>query len=341
MATPAGDASRLFVVEQTGRIRIVDKATGAIHATPFLDLSAVVSTSIERGLLGLAFDPFYSATGRFFVYYTDAVGDIVIARYVRSAADPNQADPTETVLLRIAHAGDQSHNGGMLAFGPDSCLYAATGDGGGEGDPAGNAQNRDVLLGKLLRLDPNTGAPCNNRVSNPFQAGGGAPEVWSYGLRNPWRFSFDRTTGDLYIGDVGQEAREEINVVSTPDSGRGANFGWPVMEGFDCYIDPACVKAGLVAPALDYPHDGGACSVTGGYVYRGGAIPALRGTYFYADFCAGFVRSFRYQGGQVLEQASWPQLSPASRVISSFGEDDAGELYLVTLSGDLFKIVPN
>lgn len=197
------------------------------------------------------------------------------------------------------------------------------------------------MLGKILRLDPATGGACTNSVVNPFSGGGGAAEVWSLGLRNPWRFSFDRQTGDLYIADVGQDRREDVNVATGAFPGRGVNFGWRLMEGFLCFNPSSnCNNGGLTLPVLDYPHalGAGVCSITGGYVYRGGSIPSLGGTYFYADFCAGFVRSFRLQGGQATEQASWPDLSPPGGLITSFGEDAGGELYLTTQGGGLFRI---
>jgi glucose/arabinose dehydrogenase len=247
------------------------------------------------------------------------------------------------VLQTISHPNFSNHNGGMLAFGPDGCLYAGTGDGGSGGDPNNNAQNPASKLGKLLRIDGDTGAPCTRGgITNPFTGGGGAPEVWSFGLRNPWRFSFDSSNGDLYIGDVGQGAREEIDVAMGMSAGRGINFGWRLMEGFSCF-DPTmnCNAGGLTLPVVDYPHTDGACSVTGGYVYRGSAMPGLRGTYFYGDFCAGFVRSFRYSNGQATEQLEWPLLRPPGNGLTSFGQDNAGELYVLNQGGGLWKVVPN
>jgi glucose/arabinose dehydrogenase len=275
------------------------------------------------------------------VYYTDTNGDIVIARYLASTSNANVADLSSAVTLRmIAHPNFSNHNGGMLAFGPDGCLYAGPGDGGSSGDPDNNAQHTASLLGKILRLDPATGNACTNAISNPFAGSGGAAEVWSFGLRNPWRFSFDRQTGDLYIGDVGQNTREEVNVAVAPQAGRQSNYGWRLMEGFLCF-NPAsnCDSGGLTLPVLDYPQAGGACSIIGGYVYRGTAIPGLQGTYFYADLCAGFVRSFVYRNAQVTDQFEWSGLSPGPS-ITSFGEDAQGELYIMTLNGGLWRIVP-
>jgi hypothetical protein len=341
MTAPPNDATRLFIVEQRGTIRIFDVAGGSLLPTSFLDIDPLVTSGGEQGLLGMAFDPTYGVNGRFYVFYTNTNGDIVIARYQRSLANINLADPNSaTILQTIPHPTFSNHNGGMLAFGPDACLYAAVGDGGSGGDPSNNAQSLSTKLGKLLRLDASTGGACINGGINPFVLVGGVQEIWSRGLRNPWRFSFDRQTGDLYIADVGQNAREEVNVSPAPNAGRALNYGWRLMEGFLCFNPSSnCNQGGLTLPVLDYPHAGGACSVTGGYVYRGSAAPALRGTYFYADFCAGFVRSFRFQNGQVTSQFEWPLLSRSS--ITSFGEDAQGELYLMTQGGSLLKIVPN
>lgn len=343
MTAAPNDIGRLFIVEQGGTIRIFDVGAGTILAAPFLNLAGLITSGGERGLLGMAFDPNYGANGRIYVFYTNTNGDVVIARYQRSIVNPNLADPsTATILQTVPHPNFANHNGGMLAFGPDGCLYAGIGDGGSGGDPNNNGQNSFSQLGKLLRLNPDTGGPCNNVIINPFLLGGGAQEVWSLGLRNPWRFTFDRQTGDLYIADVGQNAREEINVSLSPNAGRQSNYGWRLMEGFACFNPPSnCNPGGLTLPVIDYPHASGTCSVTGGYVYRGTAIPSLRGTYFYADLCNGFVRSFRLQNGQVAEQLEWPLLSPPGNFVTSFAEDAQGEMYLMNLSGGLWRIVPN
>ncbi|TKB70092.1 MAG: PQQ-dependent sugar dehydrogenase [Nitrospira sp.] len=338
LTSPPEDQTRLFVVEQGGTIRVLDRATGSALST-FLTLTGITSGG-ERGLLGLAFDPNYNANGRFYVNYTDANGAITIARFVVSSTNPNVADPNSRVILvSIPHPTFANHNGGMLAFGPDGCLYAAVGDGGGSGDPSNNAQNLASRLGKILRIDPTTpGAGCTSETINPFVLSGGDQLVWSYGLRNPWHFSFDGA--DLYIGDVGQDAREEINVSRGPNAGRGLNYGWRLMEGSACF-NPAtnCNNGTLTLPILEYPHDNGTCSVTGGYVYRGTAIPVIQGTYFYADFCAGFVRSFRFNNGSALEQTEWPLLAASS--ITSFGQDGLGELYILNRGGTVSRIVPN
>jgi glucose/arabinose dehydrogenase len=341
MTAAPNDNVRLFIVEKGGLIRIFNRNSSSLNQTAFLDLRGLVSTAGERGLLGMAFDSDYAANRRFYVFYTNTTGDIVIARYLRNATDANLADPSpDTVFPSVEHSAESNHNGGMLAFGPDGCLYAGVGDGGGGGDPNNNGQNVNSRLGKLLRINPATGLLCANNIPNPF----GQSEVWSFGLRNPWRFSFDRQTGDLYIADVGQGAREEINVATAPNAGRALNYGWRLMEGFLCFNPSSNCNSGnppLTLPVLDYPHLNGACSVTGGYVYRGSAIPALQGTYFYGDFCAGFVRSFRYQNGQPTEQTEWPLLGPPGGGLTSFGEDAAGELYVMTQGGGLFKFVPN
>ncbi len=346
MTAAPNDRTRLFIVEKRGLIRIYDRNNSSLNQTAFLDLRGLVSTVGERGLLGMAFDSGYGANRRFYVFYTNTTGDIVIARYLRNATDENLADSSlATILLIVEHSAESNHNGGMLAFGPDGCLYAGIGDGGGSGDPNNNAQNLSLLLGKLLRLNPDTGNACNNNgIINPFILTGGAQQIWSRGLRNPWRFSFDRDTDDLYIGDVGQGLREEINVSPAPNAGRGLNYGWRLMEGTLCFNPSSNCNSGgltLTLPVLEYSHLNGACSVTGGYVYRGSVKPDLRGTYFYADFCAGFVRSFRYQNGQPVEQTEWPLLSPPGGSVTSFGEDTEGELYVMTQGGGLFKFIPN
>jgi len=343
MTAPPNDSTRLFIVQQGGLIRIFDVVGGSLLTDPFLNVSSLLSTGGERGLLGMAFDPQYAANRRFYVFYTNTAGNIVIARYLRSITDPNLADSSLALtLLTVAHPNFSNHNGGMLAFGPDGCLYAGIGDGGDAGDPNNNGQNLSSLLGKLLRLNPDIEGACSNVIINPFNFLVDARQVWSLGLRNPWRFSFDRITGDLYIGDVGQDAREEIDVAVAPNAGRQANYGWRLMEGFLCF-NPSmnCNSGGLTLPLLDYPHLSGACAVTGGYVYRGSALAAMQGTYFYGDFCAGFVKSFRYRNGQPTEQTEWPLLSPPGGFVTSFGEDAAGELYVMTQGGGLFKVIPN
>ncbi len=337
LTSPPGDQTRAFVVEQGGRIRII--RNDALVPTPFLDISGKISNGGEQGLLGLAFHPQYASNGRFVVYYTNPSGDIRIASY-KVTANPEVADPaSEQILLAVPHPSFSNHNGGMVVFGPDGRLYAGTGDGGSGGDPNGNGQNRNTLLGKLVRLDVNAAGQATVPSDNPFVGQSGMrPEIWSYGLRNPWRFSFDRLTGDLYIGDVGQNAREEIDVsTDVSQFGRGLNFGWKIMEGTACFSPSSgCIKTGLTLPVLDYDHSDG-CSVTGGYVYRGSLAPALRGHYFYADYCSGWVRSFLLAGRQVTQPLDWAALRPGGQ-ITSFGEDAGGELYIIVQSGRVFRI---
>ena len=334
LTAPPGDA-RLFVVEKTGRIRIV--RNGAVSPAPFLDISARVSSGGEQGLLGLAFDPQYATSGRFYVDYTDRNGDTHISRF-RVSADPDVADAASEEVLLTVDQPYSNHNGGQVAFGPDGYLYIGMGDGGSGGDPQGHGQNPNDLLGSLLRLDVSGATGYAVPPDNPYAAGGGRPEVFSIGLRNPWRFSFDRATGDLYIADVGQNDREEVDVsTASSGGGRGLNYGWNRMEGTACYGATSCDRGGLVLPVTDYTHADG-CSITGGYVYRGTALPNLVGTYFYGDYCNGWVRSFRYAGAQAGTPREWPTLRPGGQ-ITSFGEDANGELYVMQQDGKLFRIV--
>jgi glucose/arabinose dehydrogenase len=337
LTAPPGDNDRLFIVEKSGRIRIVK--SGSLLPTPFLDLHSKLSNGGEQGLLGLAFHPEFAGNGRFVVNYTNTAGDTRVAGF-RVSADPDVADPASEQLILAVDQPYSNHNGGMVAFGPDGKLYIGMGDGGSGGDPQGNGQNRAVLLGKLLRLELSGAGQVSVPSDNPFVGQAGIrPEIWSYGLRNPWRFSFDRATRDLYIGDVGQNAREEIDVsTSAQQFGRGLNYGWNRMEGTACYEPPSgCAASGLTPPVLDYGHSQG-CSVTGGYVYRGAAVPTLVGHYFYADYCEGWVRSFRLNGGAVTDARDWASLRPGGQ-ITSFGEDARGELYLMTAGGQVFRIV--
>lgn len=333
-----GDSSRIFIVDKGGTIRIVKD--GALLPAPFLDMTSLVSTGGEQGLLGLAFDPGYATNGRFVVHYTDTGGNTRVSTFARSGADPDLADPASEQVVLTAEQPFGNHNGGQLLFGPDGLLYLGLGDGGSGGDPDGRGQDLTDLLGSILRLDLRATSPYTIPAENPFAGTPEArPEIWSYGLRNPWRFSFDRATGDLYIGDVGQNQWEEVDVSPAAEGGgRGVNFGWNIMEGLHCYASASCEQSGLALPVLEYSHDDG-CSVTGGYVYRGAVIPALQGFYFYADYCGGWVRSIRYQGGQATEPFNWPSLAPGGSV-TSFGEDAAGELYVTSSDGGVFRIVP-
>ena len=337
-AAPEGDA-RLFIVKRAGRIRI--QQGGALLATPFLDISNRVSTEGEGGLLSIAFHPQFASNGFLFLYYTDLGNNIVIERH-RALANANIADAGPGLqIIRIAHPTYINHFGGTVAFGPDGMLYLGTGDGGGSGDPARNAQNPASLLGKLLRLDVSAASPLQPYTApatNPwFGAGGGRrEEVWALGLRNPWRYAFDGAR--LYIADVGQARREEINIV--PAAQGGANFGWNIMEGTLCYNAATCSQAGLTLPAFEYDHgSNGAngCSVTGGYVYRGRALLELAGHYFYSDYCKGFLKSFVYSGSALSAQTDWP--IPDVGNIVSFGRDGDGELLLIAASGRVYRIV--
>ncbi|HEX7050387.1 MAG TPA: PQQ-dependent sugar dehydrogenase [Longimicrobiales bacterium] len=332
-----GDAERVFVVEKTGRIRII--RNGVLQAAPFLDISGLVSGGSEQGLLSVAFHPGYAGNGRFFVDYTNREGDTRVVEY-RRGADPDVADPEPVATLLAVDQPYANHNGGLLLFGPDGYLYIGLGDGGSAGDPQENGQDRTTLLGAILRIDVDGPEPYGIPADNPFEGDPSArPEIWAYGLRNPWRFSFDRETGDLYIADVGQNAWEEVDVEPAGSDG-GRNYGWNIMEGAHCYGSDDCARAGLVLPAYEYPHDDGACSITGGFVYRGTAIPTLDGHYFFADLCGGWIHSFRYDAGEVSEVRDWTDVIGAVGQVTSFGEDAAGELYLTTLDGDVYRILP-
>ena len=324
---PAGDP-RLFVVDLSGTITVLDGAARGI----FLDLSDRVRFDNEQGLLGLAFHPDYAANGRLFVHYTRRDGSSVLDEHAVAAGDPNRADPAPVRTLLTVPQPAANHNGGMIAFGPDGYLYLALGDGGGANDRFGNGQNPDSLLGAILRLDVDQD-PYGIPPDNVFAGGGGAPEIWAYGLRNPWRFSFD---GDqIYIGDVGQGAWEEIDVASARSI--GLNFGWPILEGNHCFDGP-CDAPGLIPPAYEYDHSDGACSVTGGYVYRGAAIPELAGAYFFGDYCSGRITSFRIDGEGIFEIRDWTEGLGRVAGLTSFGTDGSGEIYLTSSLGSVYRI---
>ncbi len=332
--THAGDRSgRLFVVEQPGRIRVI--RDDALLATPFLDISSRVSGGGEQGLLSIAFPPGYARKGHFYVSYTRAAdGASVIARYFRSPGNPNVADANSEEVILTVEQPFAIHNGGLIAFGPDGYLYVSLGDGGAAEDFLNNAQNTDSLLGKMLRIDVESGAfPYAVPSDNPFVGlDGHRGEIWALGLRNPWRFSFDRASGDLYIADVGHNRWEEVNV--QPASSRGGeNYGWNVMEGPQCFTTFFCDRTGLTLPAYEYTHLTG-CSVIGGFVYRGSDYPCLQGMYLYSDFCTGGVWGLKQVDG-VWESRL---LTNTSLQIVSFGEDEDGELYALDLNGGVFAI---
>jgi glucose/arabinose dehydrogenase len=337
LTAPEGD-DRIFVVERGGRVRIVLGAS--VLPTAFLDISALVTAGGERGLLGMAFHPDYATNGHFFVNYTDADdASTEVVRYTVSA-NPDVADASSGALVISIDQPYANHNGGMLAFGPDGYLYVGMGDGGSGGDPQNHAQRPETLLGSMLRLDVDGGAGYTIPADNPFASHATArPETWAYGLRNPWRFAFDRLTGDLYIGDVGQGEREEVSFQPAASDG-GENYGWRIMEGLACYNPSVgCPQTGLTLPVHDYPQDGNGCAVTGGYVYRGSALPGLVGRYLFADYCGTWVRSFVVSGGVLVGlQDHSDDLGPIHG-ISSFGEDGHGELYAVTLGGTIYKFV--
>jgi len=327
---PANDGSgRLFIVEQPGRIRVLQD--GQLLDTPFLDIDDRVDDSgNEQGLLGLTFHPDYENNGWFYVNYTRGGGDTVIARY-QVTGDPNLADPNSERVILGAPQPFPNHNGGGLAFGPDGYLYLGLGDGGAAGDPFGNGQSLGTLLGKVLRIDVNGGEPYAVPSDNPFANGGGQPEIWAYGLRNPWRISFDRATGDMFIGDVGQGAWEEVDFIPA-DSPGGENFGWKYREGAHDYEGGG--PGGLIDPAAEYSHGEGGCSITGGYVYRGAALPEWQGVYLYGDYCSGYV------WGLIPSAGGWQSdlLFETGMRVSSFGEDEAGELYLANLQGAIYRL---
>lgn len=323
----------LAVGEAVGRIRLIEP-DGGLLAEPYLNIrNKVGSISIEQGLLGLAFHPGYAENGRFFVYYTNPGDDSVLAEY-RVGEDPSRAIGTEERIILEIDQPDVRHNAGMLQFGPDGYLYISTGD-GGAGGASVHGQDPNTLLAAILRIDVDGADPYAVPPDNPFVGGGGAPEVWAYGLRNPWRFSIDAVENLLYIADVGQESREEINVVALEPV--GFNFGWPSVEGTRCFLERDCDPAAYTQPVLDYSHDDG-LSVTGGFVYRGEAIPELAGHYFYADWVRQWIRSFRYDGTGVVNQQDWTgDLNPGQ--INSFGLDHAGELVIATWDGDVSRLV--
>ena len=330
--TGAPGTEALFVIEQPGVIQVV--SDGQQTEVPFLDITDRVGSSAdEQGLLGLAFHPTYASTGRFFAYWTDRSGGSVLAEF--NAPEPTIADrDTMKILLEVGQPA-RNHNGGMIAFGPDEYLYVGLGDGGGRAE--NRSQDTTSLLGSILKLDVSAPGTYTVPDDNPF-----GNEIWAYGLRNPWRFSIDPLTRLMYIGDVGQDRLEEIDVLGlNRGAGQAVNFGWPVKEADACFAShERCGEDGFTDPILQYPHPEG-CSVTGGWVYRGTAIPEFFGHYFYADFCSGLVRSFAYttEAG-VTQQFDWTEDLVGPEQVSSFGVDNAGELFILNWTGELFKIVP-
>jgi glucose/arabinose dehydrogenase len=337
VTAPAGERRRVFVVQQGGKIRVV--RAGKPRPTPFLDLTSRVISGGEQGLLSMAFAPDYAKTRRFYVNYTDRAGLQRVVEYRRSKSNPERADASSARLVLRYDGIESNHNGGLVVFGPDDLLYVGTGDGGGANDQhgsRGNAQDLSKLEGKLLRIDPRRsgGRPYTVPASNPFVGRSGArPEIYSYGLRNPWRFSFDRATGDLVIGDVGQGAVEEIDFARKGEA-RGVNYGWRPFEGRRRNFDEPA--PGAVPPVLELFHDDGNCSVTGGYVVRDPALKALAGSYVYGDFCKGQLRAARLAPGSASGDRSLGLKTVAN--LSSFGEDGLGRVYVTSLDGPVYRL---
>jgi glucose/arabinose dehydrogenase len=336
----AGD-DRLFILEKAGRVWIAF-SDGSKSNTPFLNIvSKIKSAGSEQGLLGLAFHPDYASNGYFYVTYTNLSGNVVIARYSVSSMNENIANSnSESIMLMIYHPWP-NHNGGCTKFGPDGYLYVGVGDGGRAGDPLEAAQDKSVLLGKILRLDVDNGLPYSIPASNPFvNTPGAAPEIWAYGLRNPWRFSFDRKSGDLWIGDVGQVKWEEVDYQKASSTG-GENYGWDCYEGHHLYEPENCTQNEMItSPIAEYSHDGGDCSITGGFVYRGSQFPNLKGKYLYVDYCSGIFRAVYKQNGITITNVEL--LDGVDFQYSSFGEDKNGELYVATVNpggGRIYRVV--
>jgi glucose/arabinose dehydrogenase len=331
VTSPPGEVRRLFVVEQTGKIRVL--VGGKRVKRPFLDLSPDIVSGGEQGLLSMAFAPDYARSRRFYVDFTDRNGDTRVQQFLRSKRNPNRADRSSRRQVLFVDQPYPNHNGGLLLFGPDRLLYVGLGDGGSAGDPNNRAQNLGSLLGKILRIDPKPEGGYDSPTSNPLAGRPGRDEIYTYGMRNPWRFSFDRKTGDLYIGDVGQNAYEEIDYASR-DSARGRNYGWSCFEARHRY-NPSRSCPAATPPVLEFGHDHGECSVTGGVVVRDPGLPALAGRYLYGDYCAGDIRSFRIEGGRATSDRS-AGLHVAS--LSSFGEDARGRVYATSLDGPVYRL---
>jgi len=319
----APDDPRMFIVEQRGRVRVL--LGGQLQETLYLDISGQVSGGNEQGLLGLAFHPDFASNRYAYVNYTNGAGDTRVVRYSESP-DGLTLDPASLTEILFVEQPNANHNAGQLLFGPDGMLYIPLGDGGSSGDPRGNGQNLDTLLGSILRIDVDAGDPYAIPPDNPFASGGGRAEIWAYGVRNPWRNDFDVEGGFLYVADVGQNEWEEVNVA--PLSEAGVNYGWNTVEGPECFQDSDCDRTGLRDPVISYTHGDG-CSITGGHVYRGSAISGLTGTYFYSDYCSGWLRSFRWDAAQgaAIDQREWS--IPDIGSVYSFGRDTDGELYVL------------
>ena len=344
--SPPGDTTRLFVTERAGRIVLLKNDVA--QAGAFLDLRGKISDTVENGLYSMAFHPQYATNGRFYVFFTNLNGDIRVVRYTVSTTNPDSANEASAdTLLAVPHpiAGTSlpfgNHHGGQLQFGPDGMLYASLGDGGCCGDPLQNGQRHHTMNAKIHRLDVNGPTGYVAPPDNPFYSDTSfPPTTWAWGFRNPWRFSFDRATGDLYIGDVGDATWEEVDVAPAPTRGKGLNYGWSTMEGSHC-VTAGCNQTGLTLPVIDYQHVGGNCDVQGGYVYRGTRVTQLIGYYLYVDYCSGTVGGFKYAGGVATAQRDFTAfVSPGGGVVS-FGEDGRGELYLMTYGGTLYRIVPS
>ena len=330
--------NRLFLVLQQGQVLVFENDRDVESAKPFLDIQERVSVSgNEEGLLGLAFDPYYESNGYFYVYYSAASPRrSVVSRFKLSAEDPDRADPSSEMTVMEVSQPYSNHNGGQVLFGPDGFLYIGLGDGGAGGDPRGNGQDPSTLLGAILRIDVSTLDSRGGYAippDNPFagQTGGARQEVWAYGLRNPWRFTFDRETGVLWAGDVGQNRFEEIDIIEP-----GHNYGWNVMEGFECYGASSCDDLGLTPPVMVYGRDGG-CSVTGGYVYRGTRVTPLQGAYVYGDFCSGKIWALKHDGARVTEHRL---IAESGLQIAAFGEGPAGQLYILSFEGKIWRLWP-
>jgi glucose/arabinose dehydrogenase len=376
VTAPPGDTQRIFIVERRGRILIHPRGTPTTNVTTFLDIQSVVDheSGGEMGLLGLAFDPGYASTLSFWVTYSTNINNqphTVVSRFSTSATDPNVANPASEVRILAVPQPQTYHLGGMMAFGPDGFLYVTRGDSGISGDnvTCGVAQNRGDLLGKVLRLDvrgidpdaeaPDCGGPSaiyGVPASNPLAdgPGGNCDEIWAYGLRNPWRGSFDKLTGDFYVADVGESCWEEVNFQPSASAG-GQNYGWRKMEGTHCFSlanpfncdppgdvcpgTPLCQDPSLTRPVHEYPHGQG-CTIIGGYAYRGCRMTAWQGTYFYGDYCVGFVKGFEVVGGVAIGHVDVTSQVAPGALVSSFGQDGQGELYITKLGGSVLKIVP-